>query len=483
MASTTSRHPGWQPLVACCLSTFLLLLYTSVVTVALPSIGTGLDAGFGAQQWVVDGYTVALAGLLLGAGALGDATGSRRVHLAGLTGFTAATLACGLAGSPGWLIGARAAQGVAGAALLATILPLIAETYPEPRQRATAFGVWGAVAGGASAVGTVGGGLLTAYAGWRWLFWAGLPLCLLALVLARRSLPRTPRSASAPVDLRGIVLITVAVTACAGAVIGGGSAWAGAVAVLAVAGFVRAERRCPHPVLPLGLIASPRFAAVLLTAFGYYFAAFGALPALATWLQTDLGVGPLATSLVLVGQLLVFIAVSGLLSRHLHALAPAWTIGAGTVLVGLGALAGTALALGPAWLALAPFLALTGFGAGLVSPALPALAIAGAPAHQAGVASSAANAVRQLGLALGVAACGTLAGDATGTVTRAGLSAALAACALTALGTGTVAAALLRRCGPSGLTTPSARRGAPDRSSSAGRGGPGDRRARPATRG
>lgn len=445
MAPTPPRPPGWQPLVACCLSTFLLLLYTSVVTVALPSIGADLGAGFAAQQWVVDGYTVALAGLLLGAGALSDAAGSRRVHLAGLAGFTAATLACALAGSPGWLVAATAAQGVAGAALFATILPLIAQTYTEPRRRASAFGIWGAVAGGASAVGTVGGGLLTAYAGWRWLFGAGLPLCALALVLAHRSLPRTPQAtARPPADRRGIALITVAITAAATAVIGGGSWWAAAVAALALAGFVHTERRCPHPVLPLGLLTSPRYAAVLLTAFGYYFAAFGALPALATWLQTDLHLGPLTTSLVLVAQLLVFIAVSGLLTRHLHALAPTWTLGAGTILVGLGALAGTALALGPAWPALAPFLVLTGFGAGLVSPALPALAIAAAPAHRAGVASSAANAVRQLGLALGIAACGTIAATSGGAVTRAGLSAALAACALTALGTGVLAAVLLR---------------------------------------
>lgn len=422
-----------------------------MVTVALPGIGTDLGAGFAAQQWVVDGYTVALAGLLLGAGALGDAAGSRRVHLAGLAGFTAATLACALAGSPGWLVAARIAQGVAGAAMFATILPLIAQTYDEPRRRATAFGIWGAVAGGASVVGTVGGGLLTAYAGWRWLFGASLPLCVLALVLAHRSLPRPVRTPAPPppVDVPGLALVTVAVTASATAVVGGGSWWAAIVAALALAGFVHTARRRPHPVLPLGLLTSPRFAAVLLTAFGYYFAAFGALPALATWLQTDRHLGPLTTSLALVGQLLVFIAASGLLSRHLHGLAPAWTLGGGTVLVGLGALAGTALALGATWtwLALVPFLVLTGLGAGLVSPALPAHAIAGAPASQAGVASSAANAVRQLGLALGVAACGTIAGAGGGTVTRTGLAAALAACALTGLGTGALAAVLLLRGG------------------------------------
>ncbi|MFF0964685.1 MFS transporter [Streptomyces sp. NPDC003703] len=473
----TGSGPGWLPLAACCLGTFLLLLYTTVVTVALPGIGAGLGADHGAQQWVIDVYTLALAGLLLGAGAIGDALGSRRVCLAGLAGFTLATLACGLATSPGLLIAARAGQGVAGAAMLATIVPLIGLTYARPGQRATAFAVWGAVAGAASAVGTVCGGVLTEYAGWRWLFLGSLPLCAVALALAARSLPHatvppSPASAPAPapapesgftpcgartarrlfrtrVDWPGIVLVSVAVTGLAYAVISGGESGWGApdslagwlTALCAGGGFVLAERRCPRPILPPALITAPRFVAVLLAAFGYYFAAFGALPALATWMQTGLGLASPAVSLVLVAQLVVFVAVSGLVSRHLHALHPAWTLGAGTILVGVGALTATAVAGRPDWPVLLPFLVLSGVGAGVVSPVLPAVAIATAPPHHAGAAGGAANAVRQLGLTLGVAVCGTL----THTSTAPRMSLACAACALVAITTGALAVRLLRR--------------------------------------
>ncbi|WP_051576165.1 MFS transporter [Streptomyces sp. Tu 6176] len=208
-------------------------------------------------------------------------------------------------------------------------------------------------------------------------------------------------------------------------------------------GFVLAERRCPRPILPPALVTAPRFVAVLLAAFGYYFAAFGALPALATWMQTGLGLASPAVSLVLVAQLVVFVAVSGLVSRHLHALHPAWTLGVGTILVGVGALTATAVAGRPDWPVLLPFLVLSGAGAGVVSPVLPAVAIATAPPHHAGAAGGAANAVRQLGLTLGVAVCGTL----TRTSTAPRMSLACAACALVAVTTGALAVRLLRRTG------------------------------------
>lgn len=460
-AEATDSRVSWSPLVACCLGTFLLLLYTSIVTVALPSVGTGLHAGFASQQWIINAYTLALAGLLLGAGAISDALDSRRVYLAGLVGFTLATLACGLAPSPAWLIGARACQGAAGAAMFASILPLIGLTYTHSRQQATAFAVWGAVAGAASATGTVSGGVLSEYAGWRWMFLGALPLCLGTLVLTARSLPPTvpaPSPASPrtgrPVDWPGIALISVAVTAWTYAVVAGGeSGWSAPDSILAwlvtagaAGAFVLVERASRRPVLPLDLFATPPFVGVLLAAFGYYFATFGALPAIATWMQSRLGVGSSVASLVLVVQLVVFVAVSALIGERLHGLRPSWTLGGGTVLVGVGALTGTATMLLTSeaeWPALLPFLVLSGVGAGVASPVLPAVAIAAVPVHYAGTASAAANAARQLGLALGVAVCGTI----THSATTGGVSVALAAGGALAIAAGTMAARLLRRPG------------------------------------
>lgn len=446
---------SWWPLAAGCLGTFLLLLYTSIVTVALPRIGTDLDAGFAAQQWVVDVYTVALAGLLMGAGAIGDAYGTRRVYLIGLVGFSGATLVCGIAPTVGWLIAARAAQGVTGAAMFATIPPLIGLVYVQPRQKAVAFAVWGAVAGAAAAVGTVSGGLLAQYAGWRWLFLGAFPICVFGLVLAARVMPRRSESGrkshqrAVHIDWCGIALITTSVTSLAyGVIAAGESSWqsAGAIygvllAVAAAIGFVSVERTITHPMLPVGLLTSPQFAGVLVAAFAYYFATFGALPGIATWMQTRLGLGALAVSLVLVAQLIVFISVSGLLSHRLQHLHPSWTLGAATIVVGLGALTGVAVAAIPDWPIILPFLILSGLGAGIVSPVLPSVALAAAPNRYAGAASSAANAARQLGLSLGVATCGTLSRNSESS----GIALALAVCGALAVIAGVAVAVLLHR--------------------------------------
>lgn len=447
---------NWLPLVACCLGTFLLLLFTTIVTVALPRIGADLHAGFGAQQWIIDVYTLALAGLLLGAGSLSDVLGGRRVYTVGLVVFGLATLACGLAGTPLMLIAGRAVQGLAGAAMFATILPLIALTYTG-RARATAFAVWGAVAGAASAVGTVGGGVLSEHLGWRSTFLAALPLCALALILAVTSLPDMPAT-PARIDWPGIVAISVAVTSLAYTVItGGDSGWTApgtllglAIAVAAATGFALAERISAHPILPPALFGTRAFVGVLLAAFAYYFAAFGALPDISAWLQTGLRTSSSATSLVLTVQLAVFVVVSGLVSGRLHGLPRSWTLGGGTVAVGLGCLSGLALHAGSAWPALLPFLVVTGAGAGVVSPVLPAVATASVPPSHAGTAGAAANSARQLGLALGVATCGTVFHSfpptARGTVT--GVTGALVVCGILAIACGALAARLLRRTRP-----------------------------------
>ncbi|HEY3686066.1 MAG TPA: MFS transporter [Streptosporangiaceae bacterium] len=453
---TTGADASWLPLVACCLGTFLLLLYTTIVNVSLPRIGAGLHAGYAGTQWIIDVYTLAVAGLLLGAGALNDVLGSKRVYVTGLAVFGLATLGCGLAGSAVVLIAARAAQGIAGAAMFAAILPLIGLTYTG-RQRATAFAVWGAVAGAAGAVGTVAGGVLTEYAGWRWTFLGALPICAAAVVLAATTLAGTPRGAerSGPVriDWPGIAAITAAVTGLAYALIVAGESGSGpygtlaGLAVAAVAGtaFVLVERRSARPILPLKLFGTRTFVGVLLVAFGYYFAAYGALPAVSVWLQ-DGRMGSLGASLVLTAQLVVFVAVSGLVSARLHGLPPSRTLGGGTIAIGLGCLSGLALLAWPHWAVLVPFLILTGLGAGVVSPVFPAVAVASVPPAYAGTAGAAANSSRQLGLALGIAVCGTVyhaLSHAAGGATT-GLAAALAGAGLLALVCGAVAVRLLR---------------------------------------
>ncbi|MGW4401824.1 MFS transporter [Amycolatopsis nivea] len=450
---TEPEAPSWVPLLAACVGTFLLLIYTSIVTVALPAIGAELGAGYGQLQWIVDVFTVALAGLLLGFGSLSDLLGRKRVYLAGLVLFSLATLACGLSGTPGELIAARVAQGVAGAAMFATILPLVGLTY-EGRDRARAFAVWGTVAGVASAVGTFSGGVLAQLLGWQWIFFVSLPLCLVSIILAATSLPEAPRARDRRIDYPGITTFSLAATGLTYSVITGGDrGWTSAgaltgylVTAVAIAAFAVTERRSSTPMVPPGLFATRRFLGVLLVAFSYYFAGFGALPVISLWLQNATGLSSAATSVVLALQVVVFVVVSALISGRLHTRSPARVLGGATVLLGLGCLTAVAVLLSPTWLALLPALTLTGIGAGIVSPVFPAVAIASVPPEYGGTAGAAANSSRQLGLALGIAVSGAVyatRGEGIAGATH-GVLLALSLCGAIAVASGLASGWLLR---------------------------------------
>ncbi|WP_260637573.1 MFS transporter [Streptomyces angustmyceticus] len=448
----------WLPLAATCSGTFMLLVYATIVTVALPGMAHDLHAGFGSLQWIVDVYTLALAGLLPGMGSLGDNLGRKRLYLAGLGVFAAATLVCGLAGDVTVLIAGRALQGLAGAAMFSTLLPLIALTYTG-RDRGVAFAVWGAVAGAAAGVGNVVGGLLTQFLAWQWIFLAGVPVCVLTLVLSAAVLTDDAREPTR-IDHLGIVTFTLAATGLTFGVIRGGEAGWGAPSALAgfVAGavmlgaFVVVERTGSHPMLPLHLFRSREFNGTLVAAMGYYLAGFGALPVMSLWLQDGVGLTALSAALVLTAQPVAFFATSALAGSALHRLPAHWTLGGGTVVVGAGNLLMLTVDAGSSWGALVPGLVLTGAGAGIVSPVLPAIAMSAAPASRSGVASAAANCARQLGLVLGIAVLGSVfrrfstgtGGSGLRAAYADGLSAACAVAAAAGLGSGLLALRLLK---------------------------------------
>ncbi|GAA2662900.1 MFS transporter [Streptomyces lunalinharesii] len=230
----------WLPLVATCSGTFVLLVYSTIVTVALPSMAHDLHAGFGAAQWIVDVYPLALAGLLLGMGSLGDNLGRKRLYLSGLGVFGVATLACGLAGNAAVLIAARAVQGLTGAAMFSTLLPLIGLTYTG-RDRGVAFAVWGAVAGAAAGTGNVAGGVLTQFLSWQWIFFAGVPVCALTMALSAVVLT-DDTTTSTRIDHLGIATFTLAAIGITfGMIRGGERGWAATSTLLGL-GFGRAGR-------------------------------------------------------------------------------------------------------------------------------------------------------------------------------------------------------------------------------------------------
>ncbi|MGW7018274.1 MFS transporter [Streptomyces decoyicus] len=392
----------------------MLLVYSTIVTVALPSVADDLHARFSSLQWIIDVYTLALAGLLLGMGSLGDNLGRKRLYLTGLGVFTLATLGCGLAPDVPVLIAARAVQGLAGAAMFSTLLPLIGLTYTG-RDKGVAFAVWGAVAGAAAGIGNVAGGILTQFLSWQWIFYGGVPVCLVTVALSAAVLA-DDTGVPTRIDHLGIVTFTLAALGITfGVIRGGEQGWSSGSAVLGFAVgavmlvlFLLVERAGSNPMLSLTLFRRREFNGTLVAAMGYYLAGFGALPVISLWLQDGVGLGSLATALVITVQPVAFFATSAVAGSTLHRLPAHWTLGGGALVVGAGNVLMLAVGADSSWAALVPGLVVTGVGAGIVSPVLPSVAMSAAPASQSGVASAAANCARQLGLALGIAVLGSV---------------------------------------------------------------------------
>ncbi|GGR99084.1 MFS transporter [Streptomyces aureoverticillatus] len=405
----------WGPLTAVCLGTFMLLLDVTIVVVALPDMARALDASLSDLQWVIDGYALALAALLLGVGAAADVLGRRRTQVAGTALFALASLGCGLAPNAELLVAARAVQGLGAAAMFATTLPLLGAAY-QGKQRSVALGIWGAVSGAAAALGPIVGGLLTEGPGWRWIFFINLPVSVAAVWLTLRVVPEAKGHARRRVDWAGTAAFAVFAGALTYGVVRASSAgWTSAatgvtfaVAALALVAFVVVERRVAHPLLDLALLRKPAFTGVLIAGIGYNAAAFAVIPYFSIWLQTVLGMSPIRGSLVLLPLAATSFVVAAVGGRLLHGVSGRYVIGVGLLLIGAGCLAMAVLDAGSSWQALVPGLTLSGAGAGLVAPALAGAALAAVPPANAGMAGGAVNTFRQLGYALGVAVFGTV---------------------------------------------------------------------------
>ncbi|MFJ9098090.1 MFS transporter [Streptomyces sp. NPDC102405] len=470
----------WGPLTAVCLGTFMLLLDVTIAVVALPDMARALDASLSDLQWVMDGYALALAALLLGIGAAADVQGRRRVHVAGVVLFAMASLLCGLASGPGMLVAARAVQGVGAAAMFATTLPLLGSVY-QGRRRSVALGVWGAVSGAAAAVGPVLGGVLTDGPGWRWIFFVNLPVSVAAIWLTLQVVPESRGARGRRVDWAGTVTFAAFAGAVTyGAVRAGAHGWTEGTTlawfgcgVLALAGFVAVERRAADPLIDPRLFLKPAFCGVMAGALAFNAAAFGGMAYTSIWLQTILGMSPVRGGLVFLWLSLASFVVAAAGGRLLHGVPPRITIGGGLLLVASGQFCMAVLDAGSSAAALVPGLVLVGVGTGLVSPGIAGAALAAVPAERAGMAGGAVNTFRQLGYALGIAVLGTvltsrmqdtmphdaahtLAGGGAGALRDAfsehtlravfatGLNHAAVAAGLTALGGGILVLALVR---------------------------------------
>lgn len=414
---TTKEQTGTvfgPPLAALCLGFAMIMMDATVVTTAAPTIGTELSASVTALQWVLDGYTLTLACLLLSAGSLGDRLGARRVYLSGLAVFSLASAGCALSPGVSALNAARVLQGIGAAVMLSTSLSLLSNNFPGATLRARALGVWGAIGGTAAGAGPVLGGTLTAAFGWRSLFLINLPLCAVTFALTARYVPRTTAHREIGLDPAGQLLAVLAAASTVYTFIDLGSGgWsarctiAAAVAVTAGVAFFSVEKNQPNPMLPISVLRLPGFGAALGIGFLINLGMYGALFMMSLYFHDYRQYPPLLAGVAIAPMAAVTALGSWWAGR--------WMARAGVVRVmitglclGACSFALLSVTVGEGYLLdLATMLGI-GVGMSFTMPAATTAAIGATPRQRHGLASGAFNASRQLGSALGVAIFGLL---------------------------------------------------------------------------
>lgn len=408
-------------LVVMCVGYFLVLLDVTVVNVALPRIGVDLGASVSGLQWVVDGYAVTLAALLLAAGTIGDVLGHKPVVLFGMVSFGAASAACAAAPSTAVLVGARVGQGLGASLLLPGTLAVISRAFPEPAERARAIGVWAGIGSIALPAGPLLGGLLVQGPGWRWVFLLNVPVLLAAGVVATRLVATDRGVRGRRVDLAGTASGALTLAAATYAVIEVGrgrlpaAIVAAAVAVAAGVTFVVVERRVPQPMLPLRLFRSRTFSMANAAAGAMNFGSLGLLFLLTLYLQSVQDRTALNAGIALLPLFVPLVLLAPVGGAVISRIGPRIPAIAGLLVAAAGVASMATWTTGTGYAALLPTLLLWGIGLGILTPAVVSAALEAVPADRSGLASGINNTARQAGGAVGIAAYGALAGPPTAT--------------------------------------------------------------------
>jgi EmrB/QacA subfamily drug resistance transporter len=416
--------PGRWVLLATVLGSAIASIDATVVGIALPAIGRDFHASLGALQWVVTSYTLTLAGLLLMAGALGDKYGRKKVFVIGVTWFAIASLLCGVSPSVGFLIGARALQGV-GAALLTPGSLAILEAVFRPDDRGKAIGAWAGFSGVGTAIGPFLGGWLVAAASWRWIFAINLPIAVVVVAVTLRHVPesRDP-AATGPIDMTGGVLVTLGLIGLTyGLIDGPGGHWTDPLVLAGLLGglvllaaFLWWEHRTPSPMLPLNLFASGQFTATNVVTFVVYGGIGGALFLLPIQLQEVSGYSALASGIALLPVTALTLALSRRSGALADKIGPRLQMSVGPVLVGIGLGLFTLITSSGNYLTeVLPGVVVFGFGLAVAVAPLTSTVLAAVPAEHAGMASAVNNDVARAAALIAVAllpAAGGLTGDA-----------------------------------------------------------------------
>ncbi|MGY2004583.1 MFS transporter [Blastococcus sp. SYSU DS1024] len=446
-ATTSADEPyekRWLALGVIAMTVLLVILDATIVNIALPAVTADLGISAASQQWIVTAYTLTFGGFLLLGGRIADFWGRKRTYLVGAAGFAVASALGGIAQNEAMLFGARALQGVFGALLAPASLALLTVLFTDPRERAKAFGVYGAIAGGGSAVGLLLGGVLTEYADWRWCFWVNLPVALLAIVLAIPIVPESKAPGDTSYDIPGAVLVTLglgsivygftrvaeasqtnaaeaAVANAAAAAQGGpvvtpdsgwtdGLAWLFIVAGLVlVALFVLLELRTRNPLLPMRIVLDRNRGGAYLTSTLVGAGLIGAFFFLSLYFQQVLGYEPVVAGLASLPTTLGVFISAGASSTLLPRVGPKPLMVLGGVLAAAGLFTLSFVGLDSGFWALPfPGQLLLGLGLGFTFVPLSNLALVGAGQHDAGAASAMLNATQQVGASIGTAVLASL---------------------------------------------------------------------------
>ncbi|GIM92621.1 MFS transporter [Paractinoplanes toevensis] len=412
----TEVNNSWWPLVAIVTAVSLLMMSATIVAVALPDIQRDLNADLTDLQWIINSFTLAMAVFQLVAGTLGDRYGRRRTFIIGMVLFALASLACGLATTPGLLIAARTAQGLAGAIMFATSLALVAQCY-SGQKRGLAFGVRGAVAGVAVALGPLLGGALIAAVNWRWVFFINLPFAVITIAIAMAKLPRHEELRRGQrLDFGGLITFTGSLVLLMLALLQGNDhGWTstriltmfGGSALLLVI-FLIIETRHPEPMLKLTLFRNRSFTGTQLATVATHGSFFALLVYLSLFLQNDLGYSAFKTGLCFLAVNIPILLMGPVAGGFMDKL-PAWLLPAlGLLFVGGGLLVMHRLNNDSSWTDLAVGMAIVGLGLGMTLPALGSLSMEVADQQYLGMAAGTNNTFSQAGMAIGVAVYGAL---------------------------------------------------------------------------
>ncbi len=411
----------WMVLVVLCLGFFMILLDTTIVNVAIPSIIDGLHATLDEILWVLNAYVLVYAVLLITCGRLGDLYGQKRLFMLGLFVFTAASAACGLANTPDQLIAARIAQGVGGALLTPQTLSMITMIFPAER-RGAAFGVWGAVAGVATIAGPTLGGLVVTRLGWEWIFYVNVPVGIVTIVLAAIVLPDLRTGRRHRLDLGGTALATAGLFFITYGLIEGqphdwGKVWGpitiaemiGGGVVLMIAFLIVQYFEKREPLVPFELFADRNFSLMNLVAAAIAFGMFGLFLPLTIYLQSVLGLSALQAGLTVAPMSVVSMFVAPVAGRMADRIGGKYILFSGLSLfaAGMGHVTWVSQVGAGRWDFL-PGLLVAGLGMGLTFAPLQTVAMRNIQPRVAGAASGLINTTRQMGGVIGSAAVGAL---------------------------------------------------------------------------